>query len=438
MWSVDKNYNLITSNRAFVEMIKSRSGKIIKKGDNLLSDFYNEEQLANYKQYYDRAFSGATFTESEHTIKPFEHWSEISFYPIGEGATIVGAACYAYDTTEKKKAEALLRQTEDTQRQIMESAMGAIVCIDEAGRITFWNSRAEKMFGWLEDDIIGLRLTDTIIPPRHQKAHTEGLNHHRTTGTGAILNKIIEVRALNKEGKEFPVELTVIPIHESGRLTYCAFIQDISERKIAEQKVLNTSSMYSFISQMNQAIVHADNEQSMYAAACAIAIKFGKFSMAWICKIETPGNKIHLIEQCGLSTEDAALFTDISYEKNGPINQVLKTGSYYLCNDIELDFALPGWKTFISQHGLRSCMVFPIKRSGEIVGMINLYSKELNYFDADEIAILEEATGNISFALDVFEKEKYRVQAEEKLTHNELRFNQAQAIAQGAFQIVAV
>jgi PAS domain S-box-containing protein len=74
-------------------------------------------------------------------------------------------------------------------------------------------------------------------------------------------------------------------------------------------------------------------------------------------------------------------------------------------------------------------MTLPIKKSGQIIGSFNLYSTIANLFDSKEIALLEEIADDISFALDVFEKERIRKQMEELLIHSELHLKQAQAIA---------
>jgi PAS domain S-box-containing protein len=112
MWSVDRDLKLITSNEAFDRMVKAMSGKIVAKGSDVLASGFSTEQLNVFRKYYERAFSGESFTEIEHADFPDDFWSEISFYPVYNGDSIIGAACFSRDITERKKAEENLKSLE--------------------------------------------------------------------------------------------------------------------------------------------------------------------------------------------------------------------------------------------------------------------------------------------------------------------------------------
>ncbi len=138
----------------------------------------------------------------------------------------------------EKTAE--LRSAFERNVLIMDSSIDAIIIMDDAGAVTFWNPPAEKIFGWNETEIIGRHLEDTIIPQQHRQQHLRGIAHYLKTGEGPVLNKLIEITALNREGKEFPIELTIAPIKQNGREFFCAFIRDISKRKKEEEMLLDS------------------------------------------------------------------------------------------------------------------------------------------------------------------------------------------------------
>lgn len=110
MWSVDRSFKLITSNKAFEDIVLLISGKKIAKGSNILIPEFEEEQLTLYKGFYEKAFFGEAFT----TISCYNStWSEKSFYPIVNGSEIIGTACYSKDITERKiKEEEILQKNE--------------------------------------------------------------------------------------------------------------------------------------------------------------------------------------------------------------------------------------------------------------------------------------------------------------------------------------
>src|SRR6185503_2727108 len=136
-----------------------------------------------------------------------------------------------------KEAEEILKASEEKRRLIMNAALDAIVMIDVKGLITFWNPQAEKTFGWRQNEIKGHRLSETIVPEKYRERHEQGLNHYLRTGEGTVLNKLIEITALDRDGKEFPIELSIIPVEQGEERSFCAFIRDISGRKKAEEKL---------------------------------------------------------------------------------------------------------------------------------------------------------------------------------------------------------
>lgn len=150
------------------------------------------------------------------------------------------------DITEKKKAQDALIKSELTNRLIMNSSLDAIVMINDKGEIVFWNPQAEKTFGWKKSEARGRNLADIMIPQKFKAAHNNGMQHFNATGQGNVLNKIIEITAVNKSGREFPVELSIIPIKQQAGMFFCGFIRDISERKKAETDLKASQELWQF------------------------------------------------------------------------------------------------------------------------------------------------------------------------------------------------
>ncbi len=181
--------------------------------------------------------------------------TEVSYKMLSNGNNLA----IARDITEKKKIEEAIRASEETRRLIMSSALDAIVCINMKGVITVWTPQAEKLFGWKEAEAIGMTLTETIIPEKYKKRHEKGFKHYLDTGVGPVLNRIIEIAALNKTGEEFPIELSIIPIKQGESELFCAFIRDITEKKKAEIELrLNEEKYRTLVEQAIDAIALYD------------------------------------------------------------------------------------------------------------------------------------------------------------------------------------
>ena len=151
-----------------------------------------------------------------------------------------------------------LRKQKEHQDSVFEVAMDAIVLMNSNGAIIGWSGQAKKLFGWSQEEVLGKQLHEVIVPLRDRENHVRGLKHFLSTGNGPVLNKQIEVAALHRDGWEFPVELSIVPLNISNGYEFSSFIRDISERKRAEEGLRVTASVFKS-SQEAILITDADN-----------------------------------------------------------------------------------------------------------------------------------------------------------------------------------
>jgi len=156
------------------------------------------------------------------------------------------SACLALviDVTENKKSEVALRQSEQRTRVILDNALDAVISMDASGLIIDWNTQAERIFGWSRADALGRLMSETIIPERYRARHESGLRKFLVTGEGNVLNKRIEINALDRQGREFPVELAISPAKVAAEWTFSAFIRDLTERKETETALREGEKRY--------------------------------------------------------------------------------------------------------------------------------------------------------------------------------------------------
>jgi two-component system sensor histidine kinase UhpB len=150
---------------------------------------------------------------------------------------------FVRNIAERKNAERELRGSEETRRLIMDSALDAIICINKEGIITVWSRQAENTFGWTRDEVLGRTLAETIIPPEYREQHNISLNKYNQTGEGPILNKLVEISALHKDGREFPIELRIVPVQQGDTEFFCAFLRDITARKKYEEEIKSAQAL---------------------------------------------------------------------------------------------------------------------------------------------------------------------------------------------------
>jgi PAS domain S-box-containing protein len=205
-----------------------------------------------------------------------------------------------------------------------------------------------------------------------------------------------------------------------------AIIRDITQHKQTQQKIIKSNRLYYFISQINQMIVYAADEKTLFKEACKIAVKIGKFRMAWIGLL----NKETLdIEPFIFDGAELGYLSEIKVKADpsvavgrGPSGMAIKHGKTITCNDIETDPIMGPWKISALKRNYQSNIGLPIKKFGKVVGTFTLYADTKRFFDDEEIALLEQTTENISFALEILEKAAIQKKAEEELVRSKKLF----------------
>ena len=164
-----------------------------------------------------------------------QHTSIVHKFPLfsaeGEIYAIGGIVT---DITERKKEESARRFSEERYRVLVETANDGVLSADETGAILFANSATSKIFGYDLTELIGKPLT-MLMPEFIHKLHETGFRRYLDTGVRHMNWQGTEFVGLHKNGKEFPVEISLGELTQNGRRTFTGFIRDISERKRAEE-----------------------------------------------------------------------------------------------------------------------------------------------------------------------------------------------------------
>ncbi len=133
-----------------------------------------------------------------------------------------------------------MQKTSKILTATVNASLDAIITANEDGVIVDYNSAAEEIFGWTRDEIIGLRMEDTIVPPKFRAAHHAGMNRYIRTSEPKVIDAgRIELHALRKTGEEFPVELSISAAQSEQGTVFISYLRDISDQKINEQNLID-------------------------------------------------------------------------------------------------------------------------------------------------------------------------------------------------------
>jgi two-component system CheB/CheR fusion protein len=153
---------------------------------------------------------------------------------------VVSASVIARDITERKQAEQAVRDREERLQAILDTAMDAIITIDQRGIIQSVNAAAERMFGYTIAEMVGQNVTMLMASP-HRDTHDGYLARYLQTGEKHIIGISREVEARRKDGRVFPTELAVSEIEHLKLFT--GIHRDLSERKKLEREVVEMASL---------------------------------------------------------------------------------------------------------------------------------------------------------------------------------------------------
>ena len=223
------------------------------------------------------------------------------------------------------------------------------------------------------------------------------------------------------------------PADQEVAETFSVAIVEALTRFRAEEQVISIGRLYRVLSKVNEAIVRAQDRETLFGEICRVVVEEGRFKMAWIGLVDRQEGSIKAVAQHGL---DAGYLEKIriplreSPESRGPTGIAIREGKYDICNDIANEPRMAPWREEALSRGYRSAGSFPLRVGSEVIGCLTIYAGDPGFFTDEEIRLLENLALDVSFAIESLEKEGKRRHTEAALKESEekLRYLTAQII----------
>lgn len=137
----------------------------------------------------------------------------------------------------RRRHETELLETEKLRMAIMDASLDAIVTVDDRGRIIDFNPTAQDNFSYRHDEAVGRSFSELLVAPKWRETF-ERLLYLSLAGVeqGAPLQRT-EMQAVTRDGKIFPVELSIKPVFLDKQPVFTLYLRDIAERKVREAEI---------------------------------------------------------------------------------------------------------------------------------------------------------------------------------------------------------
>jgi PAS domain S-box-containing protein len=193
-------------------------------------------------------------------------------------------------------------------------------------------------------------------------------------------------------------------------------VQDITEKYLAEKKIVHLDRVLRSIQQINKLIVREKDKTNLLQTACNILVDVNAYPFAWIGFINDANKDIIPVAHAGFEEgylERATITWDDEPTGNGPAGISIKTRKPSIFNDVNNDPRFKPWIEEAKRRNFESCASFPILNNSTLYGCLTVYSTDSGSFDKEEKELLVEVADDLAFALKGMEIAQEKKESEE-------------------------
>ena len=300
--------------------------------------------------------------------------------------------------------------------QLVETAQEGVWSVDAEGKTVFANENMAAILGTSPGEMIG----KSILPFVPQEKKDELLNHLLQREQG--LQEHYEFPFLRADGAQVWTLLRLSPVLRDGQHSGClALVSDITERKRAEEALRRLNRQLRAISNCNQILLHATDEQSLLENICRIVCEDAGYNMAWVGYAERDEAKsVRPVAWAGAEEgylASAGITWADTDRGRGPTGEAIRSGKSCCVQDFATDPRMTPWRESLLQRGFRSGIALPLKDENDnAFGSLTIHSAQPNSFTTEEIRLLEELAGDMAFGIVTLRSQAARKRAEQEVT----------------------
>ena len=368
-----------------------RKGSLVKSG---------QQDHAFYHRLWETVLRGEIFRAVfVNRRKDGTHYhEEKTITPLRDGAgAITHFVATGKDITARVEAEKALLESLRYNRQLFETAAIGLALSRMDGQLVDVNPAYARILGRSVEETLQLTYLQ-ITPIKYHQQEYLALEQLRTAGHCDTY----EMEYLHRDGHLVPVRLSGVILEHNGEPCIWSSVEDVTEQKQAESRIKDLNRMYALLSDINQMLVRAHDRDELFRESCRIAVDVGGFTMAWIGIIEKEYGTVRLAAWRGAEAFFKGLQDRLDTVASGDdciLARAIAGEQPIVSHDIENDTCV-ALRAHLVATGSLSMAVFPILVDGEVVAVLSLHADAIGFFNEDEMNLLHELAGDISFALD--------------------------------------
>lgn len=238
-WELDMKANTMRWSSEVWRILGITSDNLQSSPQLFFDSIVPEDRPAVVKQFRDipHEWMYASFdfriARPDGTIRYVHDEAEFTCNAAGEVVKMFGTI---QDVTERRLAEEALKVSEERFFNVTNSTLDAIVSMNEAATVIFWNKAAERIFGYSKYEAIGKPVW-MIMPPEYHASFARSMEAYNASGRSLPRDAIMQYDGLRKDGSTFPMEISLSGWKEKNSSFFTAIVRDITERKRAEEVV---------------------------------------------------------------------------------------------------------------------------------------------------------------------------------------------------------
>ena len=334
----------------------------------------------------------------------------ITVSPIRDGmGNVVGASKIARDITERKKLERSLRESERRFSNMLGTVELASVMLDREAGIMYCNDYLLRLTGWQREEVMGRNWFDTFMTTGPGYERPDFPPYLDSRPEAWLRENEIYTRA--RERRILRWSNSVLRSDTGEVIGVASIGEDITEQKRAEDRIRRLNRIYEVLSGINNLIVRTRSREELFREACRIAVDHGAFKMAWIGEIDLETLDGEVVAWCGgeesYFEKGRITARDGTPDSERPACRALRLGQPVICNDIATDPSIGALREDLLARGHKSIGCFPLILAGRAEAVLCMFAGEAHSFDEEEMRLLRELAGDISFALDHIQKSEH-------------------------------